>query len=168
MSSSTIENVVIGLLRQCYYRPKCHTIRQVPSSRLHELPSYLISSARPLSAYSTSANRLQSSYGGNRHIGGSRAFHASAIRAANGNGQPQERIAVLGGGITGLAAAHYLAREKPNASITLIEGSDRLGGWLRSTPIDVGDGQVVFESGPRTLRAGSISALGTLDLVPKT
>src|SRR5271168_2277268 len=48
--------------------------------------------------------------------------------------RPQEfmSVAILGGGITGLASAHYLARELPKAQITLYEGSGRLGGWLQS------------------------------------
>ncbi|KAL9587051.1 MAG: hypothetical protein Q9212_000503 [Teloschistes hypoglaucus] len=46
-------------------------------------------------------------------------------------------IAVLGGGITGLASALYLAQRLPRAQITLFEGSSRLGGWLRSTQVDI-------------------------------
>ena len=75
------------------------------------------------------------------------------------------RIAVLGGGITGLASAHYLTRELPNAKITLYEGSDRLGGWLRSKQINIGNGTVVFEQGPRTLRPSTSAAMVTLDMV---
>jgi oxygen-dependent protoporphyrinogen oxidase len=72
---------------------------------------------------------------------------------------------VLGGGITGLASAFYLSQELPDAKITLYEGSPRLGGWLHSKHIDVGNGQVVFEQGPRTLRPKTPSGFLTLDLV---
>lgn len=74
-------------------------------------------------------------------------------------------IAVLGGGITGLSTAYYLSREFPNAKITLYEGSERLGGWLRSTPVEVEGGTVLFEGGPRTLRPSAPSAMATLEIV---
>jgi oxygen-dependent protoporphyrinogen oxidase len=79
--------------------------------------------------------------------------------------QDSTRIAVLGGGITGLASAHYLARELPHAKITLYEGSDRLGGWLRSKHINVGNGTVIFEQGPRTLRPSTPAGFVMLDMV---
>jgi oxygen-dependent protoporphyrinogen oxidase len=45
-------------------------------------------------------------------------------------------VAVVGGGITGLAAAYRLRRLLgPDARITLIEQSDRLGGKLRTTEL---------------------------------
>lgn len=40
------------------------------------------------------------------------------------------RIAIVGGGITGLAAAHRLRELAPAAELTLFEASDRLGGVL--------------------------------------
>ena len=74
-------------------------------------------------------------------------------------------IAVLGGGITGLASAYFLSRDLPNAKITLFEASSRLGGWLHSRSVDVGSGSVVFEQGPRNLRPTMPNGLITLDLV---
>lgn len=74
-------------------------------------------------------------------------------------------IAVLGGGITGLASAYYLSKLLPNAKITLFEASTRLGGWLHSKQVDVGNGKVVFEQGPRNLRPTNPNGLVTLDLV---
>jgi oxygen-dependent protoporphyrinogen oxidase len=72
---------------------------------------------------------------------------------------PSHDVAVLGGGITGLAAAYYLARDLPRAKITIYEASDRLGGWLSSSRVPVKDGSVIFEAGPRTLRPSSNGAL---------
>ena len=84
---------------------------------------------------------------------------------ASGLSQKNHQIAVLGGGITGLASAYYLSRSLPNAKITLFEGTSRLGGWLHSKQVDVGNGRVLFEQGPRTLRAVAPNGLITLDLV---
>ena len=84
---------------------------------------------------------------------------------ASGLSQETPKIAVLGGGITGLASAYYLSRSLPNAKISLFEGTSRLGGWLHSRQVDVGNGRVVFEQGPRTLRAAVPNGLITLDLV---
>jgi len=42
----------------------------------------------------------------------------------------KKNIAVIGGGITGLAAAHRLVELVPDAQLTLFEASDRLGGSL--------------------------------------
>ena len=42
------------------------------------------------------------------------------------------RIAVIGGGISGLAAAHRLIELNPTTQVTLIEASARLGGTIRT------------------------------------
>lgn len=42
------------------------------------------------------------------------------------------RMAVIGGGISGLAAAHRLKELDPKAEVTVFEASDRLGGVLRT------------------------------------
>ncbi|KAF5023155.1 hypothetical protein F66182_4788 [Fusarium sp. NRRL 66182] len=66
------------------------------------------------------------------------------------------KIAVLGGGLTGLTTAYYLAKKLPTtAKITLYESTDRLGGWIKTdrVPVDV-DGKrgiVSFERGARSL-----------------
>jgi protoporphyrinogen oxidase len=74
-------------------------------------------------------------------------------------------IAIIGGGITGLASAHYLLQYLPNANITLYEASDRMGGWLQSKHVNIGDGKIVFEQGPRNLRPKTTSGLATLEMV---
>lgn len=50
------------------------------------------------------------------------------------------RFIVVGAGITGLTAAYRLSKDDPNASITLIEADDRLGGKIRSSPFAGLDG----------------------------
>jgi oxygen-dependent protoporphyrinogen oxidase len=42
------------------------------------------------------------------------------------------RIAIIGGGISGLAAAHRLSELQPQAQVVLFEASDRLGGVLKT------------------------------------
>ncbi|KAL8907045.1 MAG: hypothetical protein Q9207_001657 [Kuettlingeria erythrocarpa] len=111
----------------------------------------------------------------NRLPRSSRAFcyqRGSSLRRAyatttsyNGFDSEVTDVAVLGGGITGLASAYYLAQQLPHSKITLFEGSSRLGGWLRSQQVDVGNGKVVFEQGPRNLRPTRPNGWVTLDLV---
>jgi oxygen-dependent protoporphyrinogen oxidase len=47
-----------------------------------------------------------------------------------------KRIAVIGGGISGLSAAHRLLELAPNCQVTLFESSDRLGGVIRTERCD--------------------------------
>jgi oxygen-dependent protoporphyrinogen oxidase len=49
---------------------------------------------------------------------------------------PSPRIAVVGGGITGLAAANRLRELLPSAELSLFEGSHRLGGVLETVEHD--------------------------------
>ncbi|KAF2011910.1 Protoporphyrinogen oxidase [Aaosphaeria arxii CBS 175.79] len=73
-----------------------------------------------------------------------------------------EHIAVLGAGISGLASAHFIAKEFPKSKITVIERSDETGGWIKSRKVEVEGGDVVLEYGPRTLRPGA-AALPTVE-----
>ncbi|KAG5933842.1 hypothetical protein E4U53_000848 [Claviceps sorghi] len=79
-------------------------------------------------------------------------------------------IAVVGGGLTGLTTAYYLAKQLPStAKITLYESSDRLGGWIQTdrVPVDVDGvkGTVSFERGPRTLSSLHSSSWRFDDLI---
>ena len=74
--------------------------------------------------------------------------------------------AVIGGGLTGLTAAWRLVQDPKCQRVTLYEKSPQLGGWLQSERVEVGDGKhVVFEYGPRTIRAVQPAVLPMLDLV---
>lgn len=73
--------------------------------------------------------------------------------------QPR-RVAVLGGGITGLTAAHYLARHAENTHITLYEGGDKLGGWINGHAVGLNSASgddILMQRGPRMLRSGATS-----------
>ncbi|KAI0200289.1 hypothetical protein F4808DRAFT_450917 [Astrocystis sublimbata] len=87
--------------------------------------------------------------------------YATAARSGQSRPKPRE-IAVLGAGITGLTAAHYLARHAKDAHITIYEASDRPGGWIKADRVEVEDdqgrkGHVLLQKGPRMLRSGSVS-----------
>jgi oxygen-dependent protoporphyrinogen oxidase len=63
------------------------------------------------------------------------------------------RVAVVGGGISGLGAAWFLSRQ--GHEVHLYEASDRLGGWVHSERVN----GYLFEHGPRSFRlAGSRGA----------
>ncbi len=57
------------------------------------------------------------------------------------------RIAILGGGITGLAAAWRIRERAPATRVTLFEAGDRLGGVIRSERCD----RWLLEHGPDSL-----------------
>lgn len=67
-------------------------------------------------------------------------------------GSKAKDVAIIGGGITGLSAAYFLTQELPNTKITIYETAPRVGGWLASKHVEVADGRILFEQGPRTLR----------------
>ncbi|RZF42859.1 hypothetical protein LSTR_LSTR003683 [Laodelphax striatellus] len=73
-------------------------------------------------------------------------------------------LVVLGGGIGGLSAAHYLVKKNNvNAKILLVEGTNYLGGWIKS--IVHNDKGVIFETGPRTIRPTGYQGANTLTLI---
>ncbi|XP_070622596.1 protoporphyrinogen oxidase [Erythrolamprus reginae] len=74
----------------------------------------------------------------------------------------QLRVAVLGGGVTGLAACYYLARSSLASKVILLEGSHRLGGWIHSTKTEDG---AVFEHGPRGIRPAGLVGKNTLLMI---
>jgi oxygen-dependent protoporphyrinogen oxidase len=55
-----------------------------------------------------------------------------------------KRIAILGGGMAGVAAAYFLARSNAEADVTLYEASPRLGGIVET----VREGEFIIEGGP--------------------
>jgi oxygen-dependent protoporphyrinogen oxidase len=78
------------------------------------------------------------------------------------NQPPKEpKVAIIGGGLTGLTSAYYLAAKYlPESKIAIYEGSDRVGGWIRSESKEVDvNGQkqtVMFERGPRAMSPGDM------------
>lgn len=104
----------------------------------------------------------RSDVGGPEYVRTNPCVRAGVVRKCNGSpfySREEPHIVVLGGGITGLSTAYHLARKFPTTKVTLIEGSNRVGGWLNSDRVDVGTGTVLLERGPRTLRSSSKPAL---------
>ncbi|MFM9111662.1 MAG: protoporphyrinogen oxidase [Actinomycetota bacterium] len=50
------------------------------------------------------------------------------------NHRVQSHVIIIGGGITGLAAAAHIAHGHPGVRVTLVEGSGRLGGVISASP----------------------------------
>ncbi|XP_057384148.1 protoporphyrinogen oxidase isoform X3 [Balaenoptera acutorostrata] len=71
-------------------------------------------------------------------------------------------VVVLGGGISGLAASYHLSRAPCPPKVVLVEGSERLGGWIRSVR---GPDGAVFELGPRGIRPAGVLGARTLLMV---
>ncbi|XP_047405130.1 protoporphyrinogen oxidase isoform X2 [Sciurus carolinensis] len=71
-------------------------------------------------------------------------------------------VVVLGGGISGLAACYHLSRASRPPKVVLVEGSKRLGGWIRSVR---GPDGAIFELGPRGIRPAGALGARTLLLV---
>ncbi|XP_035730852.1 protoporphyrinogen oxidase-like isoform X1 [Vespa mandarinia] len=69
---------------------------------------------------------------------------------------------VLGGGISGLSAAYYALKNPKIGPITVLEASNRLGGWIRSYELSNG---IIFEKGPRTIRCLGSAGKNTLNLL---
>ena len=78
--------------------------------------------------------------------------------------QSQFHVVVLGGGVSGLAAAHSLITSKKNTqlAVTLLESSSRFGGWVSTKTYPDG---CFFELGPRTVRPVGVQGRRTLMLV---
>ncbi|XP_051263284.1 protoporphyrinogen oxidase isoform X2 [Dicentrarchus labrax] len=71
-------------------------------------------------------------------------------------------VAVLGGGIGGLAASYYLSKSPQVTKVIVLESSSRFGGWLWSTRRSDG---AVFEHGPRGIRPAGAVGRNTLNMV---
>ena len=69
------------------------------------------------------------------------------------------KIAVIGAGISGLSAAHFVKKIHPNANVTIFERTDRVGGNIRT---EVHDGHV-FEFGPRSFLGKSKELLEIIE-----
>lgn len=65
------------------------------------------------------------------------------------------RVAIIGGGISGLAALEHLTRAEPSLQVTLLEASPRLGGHIRSER----SGGFLMEAGPDVILGAKPAAV---------
>ena len=54
-----------------------------------------------------------------------------------------KKVAIVGGGVTGLSAAWHLTENVPNAEVVLFESTDRLGGHAYTVPVMLDESNVV-------------------------
>lgn len=60
------------------------------------------------------------------------------------------RVLILGGGIAGLSAAHYIKKLRPTAAIKILESQSTPGGWVKTFKHE--RTKTLVELGPRTLK----------------
>ncbi len=168
------EDILVNLLRQCYFTPRCRsTIDRRPAHLHHHIRSFRIS-MRQTQRHGTNPEThgidAQKPYGPEDGFLLAQSPHPSPTAPETNQtlNYGPGNIAILGGGITGLASAYYLSKSFPKASITLYEASNRMGGWLQSKQVNIGNGHIVFEQGPRSLRPGTPAGLVTLEMVITT
>ncbi len=65
------------------------------------------------------------------------------------------RVAIIGGGISGLTALEHLTRVAPTLQVTLLEASPRLGGHIRTER----SGEFLMEAGPDVILAAKPAAV---------
>ena len=84
-----------------------------------------------------------------------------------------KKIAILGGGISGLSCAHFLkkAHQSSGVEIHVFEAGKRLGGWCQTRKWSEIcsdpelDPKLSLELGPRTFRSNCPEVRNTLKLV---
>src|SRR3989442_12602435 len=86
-----------------------------------------------------------------QHVGSFEAAHAIARAPAHdaaGRLAPEERydLVVVGGGISGLAAAYFYRRARPQARILVLDNHDDFGGHPKPNEF-TGDGRLLLGSG---------------------
>jgi oxygen-dependent protoporphyrinogen oxidase len=88
-----------------------------------------------------------------------------------GDGTPRS-VVVVGGGIAGLAAAHHLREVLPEADVTVLEGSSRVGGKLHlasvaGVQVDVG-AEAMLNRRPEAVGLAEAAGLGADVVHPAT
>eukprot|EP01083_Nonionella_stella_P049671 132288_1 len=66
------------------------------------------------------------------------------------------RIAIIGGGISGLSACHFVRSFLPSSEVSLFEKESRYGGWIKTSQIPLTSNMSIpIECGPFSIRAGN-------------
>lgn len=77
------------------------------------------------------------------------------------------RVAVIGGGISGLSFSYFLNKLRPDIKINIFESQNQPGGWIKSEYLQLKNQKqkVLLEKGPRTLRGVSDGSLLIIDVL---
>ncbi|MDQ3780114.1 MAG: protoporphyrinogen oxidase [Chloroflexota bacterium] len=90
----------------------------------------------------------------------SHEYDVTTTKRANMNGQGSDaasrHVVVVGGGITGLAAAYCLTQLTPAVNVTLIEADTRLGGKIQTEEVD----GFLIEGGPDSFLSSKPRGIG--------
>ncbi|SCV74324.1 BQ2448_6756 [Microbotryum intermedium] len=86
---------------------------------------------------------------------------------------PQQTLAILGGGLSGLSSAFFFLRALPphlreSTRIVVYEKQDRVGGWCKAIKVPLKGGaagdELVFETGPRSIRPVGLMGWLTIEM----
>lgn len=78
--------------------------------------------------------------------------------------KPNAKVAVVGGGVSGLCFTYFLSKLRPDVQVTLFESQKRTGGWIYSCATKDESGKpIMVEKGPRTLRGVSDGTVVIMD-----
>ncbi|QID84550.1 oxygen-dependent protoporphyrinogen oxidase [Saccharomyces pastorianus] len=78
--------------------------------------------------------------------------------------KPNAKVAVVGGGVSGLCFTYFLSKLRPDVQVTLFESQKRTGGWINSCATKDESGKpIMVEKGPRTLRGVSDGTVVIMD-----
>lgn len=78
--------------------------------------------------------------------------------------KPNAKVAVVGGGVSGLCFTYFLSKLRPDVQVTLFESQKRTGGWIYSCATKDESGKLIMvEKGPRTLRGVSDGTVVIMD-----
>jgi len=95
------------------------------------------------------------------HVGSFEAAHQLAHQGRREWGTVREPdadvydLVVVGGGISGLAAAHFHRKQQPNARILILDNHDDFGGHAKRNEFQIGDRTLIGYGGSQTLVAPS-------------
>ena len=94
------------------------------------------------------------------HDGAWETMHARVAGASWAHSRPDEEadLVVVGGGISGLAAAHFYRREKPVARILVLDNHDDFGGHAKRNEFRVGDRTRIAYGGTESIDTPSAYA----------
>jgi spermidine dehydrogenase len=95
------------------------------------------------------------------HVGSFEVAHQLALTGRRDWGTVKETddgiydLVVVGGGISGLAAAHFFLKQRPKARVLILDNNDDFGGHARRNEFQVGGRTLIGYGGNQTLEAPS-------------